>query len=522
MALTVSGFTLRNNCTSATNWSSGGTESDTSVDGGGCLKLKVSNTTSSIVTYDFGTTGQDFSGLHMGLYMFIAGTWDTKTNGGVCLYAEDTSGNYYLWYVGGSDTFFKGKAGFELYTIDLDNTNPDESSGTLDNTNIRYLGFRVKTLSKAVKENVFWDELYTFSALTITSGATDQFDLSDIAAWADTNNNSLVVRLTEGVYLTRTGIILGSTTAGLHVDYKSSEEMLVFEQRTVGDGGTAIAATLYQFKIQGNSTGTINFETGYKSGTSGILGLQIQDNTGTCEIDFNDSNIDILKYYGGSIKGVTTITFPNLTGATYECLSTQFVDHDDIIHNGFKIDGGWISVNAKDDAFVFTSNTHLVKNGTIINPTNNGWTTNQSGTISIEGVNFQGTDGVSNYDIENTNASALTVNVVSNSSNIQYENENPGTITINNPITLTLTGLATNTEVTVVRQSDSAVLHHTENVTTGSDSYQYNTGGTLVDVLIFHVDYDIDVSNLMDYTLPSSDTTIPITQVLDLNYYNPT
>ena len=83
MALTVTGYTQRDSCDVAGNWSAGVAEADLHAEGAGCLKIKVSNTTSAIVKCDF--TSVDLSGLHLALYLFVAGTWNLKANGGVCL-----------------------------------------------------------------------------------------------------------------------------------------------------------------------------------------------------------------------------------------------------------------------------------------------------------------------------------------------------------------------------------------------------------------------------------------------------
>jgi hypothetical protein len=65
-------------------------------------------------------------------------------------------------------------------------------------------------------------------------------------------------------------------------------------------------------------------------------------------------------------------------------------------------------------------------------------------------------------------------------------------------------------------------VSHTEDVPSGGEnSYQYSyTADQDVDVLIFHVDYEDII--LIDALLGSSDQTIPITQIPDVNYFNPT
>jgi hypothetical protein len=62
---------------------------------------------------------------------------------------------------------------------------------------------------------------------------------------------------------------------------------------------------------------------------------------------------------------------------------------------------------------------------------------------------------------------------------------------------------------------------HTENVpSNGENSYAYNyAGDTIVDIIVFHIDYE-DIL-LINITLGSSDQTIPLVQIADVNYFNP-
>jgi len=92
---------------------------------------------------------------------------------------------------------------------------------------------------------------------------------------------------------------------------------------------------------------------------------------------------------------------------------------------------------------------------------------------------------VSNYDIENTNASALTVNVVDNKSNIQYKNENPGTITISNDVVLTfkvenVAGTAIeDARINIVNASTKAELYQIETNASGIATQSHTYAGDL-------------------------------------------
>jgi hypothetical protein len=65
-------------------------------------------------------------------------------------------------------------------------------------------------------------------------------------------------------------------------------------------------------------------------------------------------------------------------------------------------------------------------------------------------------------------------------------------------------------------------VDHTEDVPVdGENEYVYNySAGTYIDLLIFHVDYEDII--LEDINLGEADQTIPIVQIPDVNYFNPT
>ena len=127
--------------------------------------------------------------------------------------------------------------------------------------------------------------------------------------------------------------------------------------------------------------------------------------------------------------------------------------------------------------------------------------TSGSLTLTLIGCTVDGSDAsASNFSIDDAAGIAVTLSI--------------------DPIVFTLTGLPSNTEVTIVNASTRAELHHTEN-SSGDEVYEYSAGGTVVDVLMHHVDYDPHIGQLLNYTLPSVSTTLPISLVLDSTYNNP-
>lgn len=69
-------------------------------------------------------------------------------------------------------------------------------------------------------------------------------------------------------------------------------------------------------------------------------------------------------------------------------------------------------------------------------------------------------------------------------------------------------------------ENDDTEVYHVESVTGNQTQYTYTYGGdVVVDIIIIHQDYEQIV--LEKITLGDTSQSIPITQILDVNYYNP-
>ncbi len=83
--------------------------------------------------------------------------------------------------------------------------------------------------------------------------------------------------------------------------------------------------------------------------------------------------------------------------------------------------------------------------------------------------------------------------------------------------TVTLTGLVSGTEVRVYDAGDGSVIDGIES--SGTSFAFSDTATNVVDIRIFHVDYlEADIEG---FTIPGSNTSIPVQQVFDRNYNNP-
>jgi hypothetical protein len=138
-----------------------------------------------------------------------------------------------------------------------------------------------------------------------------------------------------------------------------------------------------------------------------------------------------------------------------------------------------------------------------------------------------GTTG--NEVIYNDSGGAVTLNIDGGSgvANISVRNGTGASTTLVANYSFTITGLEQNTEVTIVTAGTSTVLFNVENATTsdGNGKYQVSyshSGGASVDILIHHISYKPDISNVYGLSLPSSNSSIKVNMFLDGNYENPT
>jgi hypothetical protein len=112
-----------------------------------------------------------------------------------------------------------------------------------------------------------------------------------------------------------------------------------------------------------------------------------------------------------------------------------------------------------------------------------------------------------NYTLNITAGDTPTVN-----------NLGSGTVTIVNAVETTLTGLVNPTEVRVYDAGTGLEIAGSESVTTGSFAFS-DTAGNIVNIRIFSTEYE--PADLEDFTIPLTDSSLPVQQRFDRNYSNP-
>lgn len=487
-----------------------------------CLGVQVST-----ATVEDWITVTSFNAITNRIYIWILprGEMDLQSLGGVGIVVGDGT-NRIAYYVGGSDYVPAFTVnGWACYVLD-GNVPPTGfntltgSEASLSWTAITEVGYRFKTLSKSLggADNCFFDIARYGTGLEIKGGtsvspATWAEVAADDASKASGKAYGICMEYQPGVYGIQGDVSVGDSTGTTTTYFKDESSTVVFM-----DTG----AQAYTFDVVGNTTGTNTFIDGVVVGSgdtrTGRSGSTYLNAGPQVTVDMSDANVDVLTLYGTKFQlidqGITfgTDTTHVLAGVTFQ--ANGQVDIGSVIARtcGFSETTSTVgallwneSINIKNSTFIANTTGAAVQH------------TSAVGTpYTYDNLQFSG----NTYDANNTSGSAIVVNVANTPSNAPTTYTG-SLVTFSAAVTVTLTGLAANTEVTVVRQSDSVELYHLEN-SSGNVVYDYTAdSGTVVDILIFHIDYDIDVSNVLDYTLPSSNAIIPITQVPDLNYNNP-
>lgn len=155
--------------------------------------------------------------------------------------------------------------------------------------------------------------------------------------------------------------------------------------------------------------------------------------------------------------------------------------------------------------------------GGSIENNNRGIKITAAGTYTLNGVKFSG----NTYDIENASTGQVIINCINGANASSVINTAGGTTTINNPVTLTLTGIASGSEVRIYSRDGSGnsniELAGSENVTTGTFEYTYNySPGVMVNIVVIHVEYHYYAIN--GYTLGANNASIPVQQIKDRQY----
>lgn len=401
-------------------------------------------------------------------------------------------------------------------------------TGTLTTSQIRYFGVSCDTpnVGGAAQNQVVDEIMYGTTGLT-WSGVGGDF--SDFRTYETSN--------VEGVLLTRAGVdfcyarlTLGDSSA---TGFSDSDGQLIFPDQALvsttfmgltvdlQNASTAIDLTDYLI-ASGDPAGATNRPDLLVTGTSGTFDLtgvilnglrviEIGDNCTLTSCTVNNSGQIDAAANGTAGAVLDNCTIQNYTGSAGTAAVLWNVNADP--------DG-----NLDDCTFVKgTGTVHAIEFGTS-SPT----------TMTLRGIQFSGYNA-SNGQNDSAiyiarNSGTVTINIVGGGNTPSYRTAG-ATVVINNNTSITLTGLKDNTEIRVFTAGTTTELAGIETATAGSADARTFTfslaASTVVDIRIIHggdpaadgLFYEIQA--IKSYTIPVSDTSLPIQQVRDRNYSNP-
>jgi hypothetical protein len=377
------GFAVLSTCDATTGWSAGTV--DTEVVKQGTASLSGILRTTGLNTRTFTATTFNAAGQHLRLWLNYAsiGFLETKVNGGIRLFAQDTSGNIGYWYLAGKDTY---DGGWILLQVDMDRAF-DSVPGTSPNmASINRVGFTLNlTGAPRNATNTWYDYLVRGNGLTITGGTSGDPINWDGIATVDATNGYGAVRKVNGVYFVNTDLIIGGTTTTY---FEDTNQLVVFEDMPVN-------ANLYKLEPQGTGTTTFNLTNSViKSASQSYRFDLLLDNANLNSLSFSGNsvvNADLVKFKSGqSITGcvfqncnqvtpsTATFTGNTIAGYTGTAGALLWPGGTNVASCTFKDNSRAIEItqaaNQTYDALLFSNNTydtHLNNGGTNIDISKN-------------------------------------------------------------------------------------------------------------------------------------------------------
>jgi len=479
------GFTVLSACDATTGWSGTNTV-DSEFYKQGSAGLSAILRTVGLNTRQFTWSG-NLTNTHLRLWFAYAapGAINTKANGGIRLTVVTTTGTMY-WYLGGSDTY---GGGWTLLTVDTSRS-PDSGSGNL--ANVTAVGFTLNLVSAPRNAtNTWYDYLVYGNGLTITGGTSgDPITLADTYAVDNAEGYGAVQRL-NGVYFVSTNLTVGG--AGTTY-FEDANQIVVFEDLPVN-------ADLYKLEPLGAGTTTFNL-------TNSVIKSASTDSR--FDLLLNNAGLNALSFSGNTVVNADEVRFKSgqtVTGTVFQgCNQIQTGGasfNNNTVRNSLDANGALLwpdSTSVQDCAF--TGNNRAIQ-------------INTTGTKDFVGITFED----NTFDINNTSGSAVTVNV-SGGGTASGVTSTGSAVTVQSAATLTLTNVKDHSEVRIYAAGTQTELYGIEDKEEGVDPAYSYTSAQDVDIVVHNVE-GYQYWRLANYTLPSSDSTLPVSQIPERNYRNP-
>lgn len=509
-------------------------DTDVYIEGTASIAEQMTNSLRYVV-WNRGTT-INLTNTHIYIWVNcgVVGLLATKASGGFRIrFCGATVTDFFEAYVGGSDDWPTAvNGGWVQFVIDVGavQASPSNTGGTPPAlTAIQHIGYAaITTAMTKAADNTWVDAIYSLAdgvpgiLVEGRNGGTTDWKFSDIFTQLGASAGSFRPG-PGGSWVCNTPIQFGINDTSTH-GFTDTNAILLWDNQQFA------AADLYGLSALGNAGGTTNVTFGIKSGTgtaaTGSQGVTISAAAAGVRwaMDFDDPNLDAIGFYGCSFQHGATF---QLDDAAVEVISSLYIDCTQAqVSNSVQLRNSVVDANTADgNAFMITddmgdiafcsftfSDGHAIEITSVAtSPQNNvgnqfsGYTNTADSTDAALYLSAAG-----NPDLTISSSDGSNIQTAS------WRTLGTGTVTIQNNVSVTFSGLVPNTEVRVYRTSDGAELAGVEN--SGTSFVASIAAATGVYYTIHHVQYEhIRVEG---FTWPSSSTTIPIQQRFDNNYVN--
>lgn len=505
---TVTDLQVITACEDITNWTAlgGGAsgltqETDFFLQGSFCVSKQVTvSGTLKGMWFNSGSTVDLSTGRHAWFWVYMSTNQNLATVAGGGLRVRiggATNTNFKEWYAYGAENYSTG--GWKRVVVDPTSVS-DTSGGTLDPTACQWYGAQAAVIGSAKSTNLGIDAMHHGSGHRIYDGdSTHPGSLQNVSDFDDTQATRYgVVLKSAGAFQCAGRLIVGGTGSNF-TRFVQATASLNFAAPTV-----PVTASFMGLTITGSQTTAIITDTSIRSLSPTYLGDLIVSAAATAS------------FSGGSWTALRTIWLH--PSASVDSTAINFCGKITLntgTLSNLTIKGSTAAVAVRSDKPSNISSVQFISAGT-----GHAIECRNSGTYTFSGNKFSGyaaSDGTTgNEAFYNNSSGSITLNVTNGGGTPTVRNGTGASTTINNATTYTLTGIVNGTEVTIVRNSDSAVLFHVESSSGGTQVYSYNyTADTSVTVLLMNVYYE--PVSFID-TLTSSAASVPVTQVVDRNY----
>lgn len=541
--------TLVVNADSLTNWvAEGGStalDTDVKIQGTGSIAEQITNSRRQIL-YNTGAA-QNWANnvFYIWINCGVVGLLATKANGGFTIrFTGPTTTNYFEAYVGGSDSWPTAIAGgWVQFVVDIETARSTAvtngwTGGTPPATSaIQHIGYSAVTATVMTKvaDNTWIDEIRRLpdgSAGIIVegrNGGSTDWNFANILTQVTTASGT-IKEGAAGSYIINTPIQFGINDTSTH-GFTDTNKFIFWDNQEFAP------SDLYKLSALGNSGGTTNITLGIKTGTgasaTGAQGVIFAAASAGVRwaMDFDDANLNAVNLYGCTFIHGGDFQLDNpvvsvISSSYIDCTSATISNSQQLrisVIDANTADG--VAFMTTDDISDITSSSFEFSDGHAIELTTPRVATQTSAGNTFIGFGDTATNDAAVY---NNTSGAVTINVTSGDSPT-YRNGTSASTTVASSASIIInivddegTTITQSCEVTVVKNSDTSILFEEDNITDGTTTYSYSSGGgtvTYINVLNVTGYQPKTVNNV---TLPSSgSTTITIQLDDDPFYANP-